>query len=202
MVSGPTGAGKTWTALKIAEVLAEGGKILVIDTEKESALTYADTFTFVHLPWLPPFEPRELARTMAEAGHEYAVVIVDSTSHFWRKEGGTLDIAGGKFTGWKDARPAQEDLVQALLDCHAHVILCARSKMEHVQEEINGRHALVAATRALLAVVEHEHLDRHEPDELNEPWASALAAVAPFRADTFGASDGPMPEGVTEVDPW
>jgi hypothetical protein len=64
------------------------------------------------------------------------------------------------------------------------------------------RHALVAATRALLAVVEHEHLDRHEPDELNEPWASALAAVAPFRADTFGASDGPMPEGITEVDPW
>ena len=142
MISGPTGAGKTWTALKIAEVLAEGGKILVIDTEKESALTYADTFTFVHLPWLPPFEPRELARTMAEAGHEYAVVIVDSTSHFWRKEGGTLDIAGGKFTGWKDARPAQEDLVQALLDCHAHVILCARSKMEHVQEEINGRHVV------------------------------------------------------------
>jgi len=142
MISGPTGAGKTWTALKIAEVLAEGGKILVIDTEKESALTYADTFTFVHLPWLPPFEPRELARTMAEAGHEYAVVIVDSTSHFWRKEGGTLDIAGGKFTGWKDARPAQEDLVQALLDCHAHVILCTRSKMEHVQEEINGRHVV------------------------------------------------------------
>lgn len=64
------------------------------------------------------------------------------------------------------------------------------------------RHALVAATRALLAVVEHEHLDRHEPDELNEPWASALTAVAPFRADTFGASDGPMPKGVTEVDPW
>lgn len=142
MISGPTGAGKTWTALKIAEVLAEGGKILVIDTEKESALTYADNFSFVHLPWLPPFEPRELARTMAEAGHEYAVVIVDSTSHFWRKEGGTLDIAGGKFTGWKDARPAQEDLVQALLDCHAHVILCTRSKMEHVQEEINGRHVV------------------------------------------------------------
>ena len=45
------------------------------------------------------------------------------------------------------------------------------------------RHALVAATRALLAVVEHEHLDRHEPDELNEPWASALAAVAPFRPE-------------------
>ena len=64
------------------------------------------------------------------------------------------------------------------------------------------RQALVAATRALLALVDYEHLYRHEPDELNEPWASALAAVAPFRPDTFGASDRPMPEGVTEVDPW
>jgi hypothetical protein len=34
----------------------------MIDTEKESALTYADDFTFDHLPWDPPFEPRELAQ--------------------------------------------------------------------------------------------------------------------------------------------
>lgn len=42
------------------------------------------------------------------------------------------------------------------------------------------RRALVAATRALLAVVDKEGLDRFAPDELTEPWASALAAVAPF----------------------
>lgn len=45
------------------------------------------------------------------------------------------------------------------------------------------RQALVAATRALLAVVEAERLDRFEPDELSEPWASALAAAAPFRPE-------------------
>lgn len=45
------------------------------------------------------------------------------------------------------------------------------------------RRALVAATRALLAVVEAERLDRFEPDELTEPWASALAAAAPFRPE-------------------
>ncbi len=47
------------------------------------------------------------------------------------------------------------------------------------------RQALCAATRALLAVVEHEHLGRYEVDELNEPWASALAAVQPFREETL-----------------
>lgn len=45
------------------------------------------------------------------------------------------------------------------------------------------RRALVAATRALLAVVDAEGLDRFEADELREPWASALAAAAPFRPE-------------------
>lgn len=45
------------------------------------------------------------------------------------------------------------------------------------------RRALVAATRALLAVVDAERLDRFDPDELTEPWASALAAVQPFREE-------------------
>lgn len=142
LLAGPPGAGKTRTGLIVAETLADGGPVLVIDTEKESALTYADDFGFDHLGWQPPYDPRELAATITDAGAKYAVVIVDSASHFWRKAGGTLDIAEGKFTGWKAARPAQEDLIDAVLDCRAHVILCARSKVEHVQEEVNGRHVV------------------------------------------------------------
>ncbi len=42
------------------------------------------------------------------------------------------------------------------------------------------RQALVAATRALITIVQKEGLARYQPDELNEPWASALAAVQPF----------------------
>ena len=45
------------------------------------------------------------------------------------------------------------------------------------------RQALVNAARALVAIVEKERLDRFDPDELTEPWASALAAVAPFRPE-------------------
>ena len=133
--SGPPGAGKTRTSLIVATVLAEGGDILLIDTEQESALTYADDFTFTHLPWRPPFDPKDLAATITDAGGQFAVIVVDSLSHFWRGEGGVLDIAGGKFSNWKDARPAHETMVQALLDCKAHFIGCARSKVEHVQEK-------------------------------------------------------------------
>ncbi len=60
------------------------------------------------------------------------------------------------------------------------------------------RRALVAATRALIAVVQKEGLARFDPDELTEPWASALAAVQPFLPEVLDT----MPEGVTEVDPW
>jgi energy-coupling factor transporter ATP-binding protein EcfA2 len=135
LISGPSGSGKTQSALTIAEVLAgPEGRILVIDTEKESALTYADLFKFEHLRWQAPFDPRELAETLMEAGETYDVAIIDSFTHFWRGNGGTLDIANGKFTGWKDARPAQVDVTEAILEADCHVICCVRSKMAHAQE--------------------------------------------------------------------
>lgn len=140
MVSGPSGSGKTRSSLIIASQLADGGPVLGIDTEKESMLTYADDFEFEHLPWQPPFDPRELAETLAEAGQKYAVILCDSLTHFWAGDGGTLSIANGRFTAWKDARPAQETLVEAILTCPAHVLLCVRAKMEYVQEqEANGK---------------------------------------------------------------
>jgi hypothetical protein len=134
-IAGPAGAGKTHTALEIASIL--GTRTLVIDTERESALTYADEFEFIHLPWVEPFDPRELGRTLIEAAQDYDTLIVDSFSHFWHGEGGTLDIADGKFGGWKVARPAQVDGVKGILTAAAHVIICLRSKMEYAQEEVN-----------------------------------------------------------------
>ena len=137
ILSGPPGAGKTRSALIIAQTL--GGKILMVDTEKESALAYADDFEFDHLRWAPPFDPRELGRMLIEAGQNYDVVIVDSLSHFWRGEGGVLDIAGGKYTGWADARPAHADMVEGILGCQAHIILCVRSKVAHEQVQEGGK---------------------------------------------------------------
>lgn len=136
MLAGPAGAGKTYTSLLIATYLVgEHGRILHIDTEKESSLTYADVFTFEHLRWNAPYDPTALAVTIMEAGSEYDCIIVDSFSHFWQKEGGILDIAAGQFTNWKNARPMQEDVTEAILETDAHTIVCCRSKMEHVQEQ-------------------------------------------------------------------
>lgn len=139
MISGPSGAGKTWTSLSMATTLADreerAGEVLLIDTEKESALTYADVFGFEHLPWRPPYDPSELAQELGNLADRYAVVIIDSLSKFWQGLGGTLDIADGKFGGWKSARPVQESLVESILSVPAHVILGVRSKMAYAVEQ-------------------------------------------------------------------
>lgn len=143
LLAGPPGSGKTRTGLIVATELAADKPILGIDTEKESMATYADDFAFEHLRWLPPYEPRELAQTLADAGDRYGCIIIDSLSHFWRGEGGTLDIAGGKFTGWKEARPAQEAMVEAIVSVPTHIILCVRAKVEYAQEqEASGKHVV------------------------------------------------------------
>ncbi len=153
MIAGPSGSGKSWSALSIATVLAGDKPILVIDTERESALTYAENFNFQHLPWRPPFDPTELTETLKELGDQYGVVIIDSLTHFWRAEGGTLDMADGKFGGWKSARPAQDRMVQALLGVEAHLIVCVRSKMEYLVENSGKK-----VTRVGMAAIQSDDL--------------------------------------------
>ncbi|MFC7650024.1 AAA family ATPase [Streptosporangium lutulentum] len=78
---GPTGSGKTYTALLTATGL--GGRIALVDTEHGSAAKYADEFAFDTLP-LTVFRPTTLVDVLAVAAHDgYDVMIIDSLSHFW-----------------------------------------------------------------------------------------------------------------------
>lgn len=141
-LSGGPGWGKTWTALRVARVLSPDGVVMVIDTEHESAKLYAPKpgqppgpgeFEFKHAPWEPPYDPRELTEAILHYAKHVDVLIVDSGSHFWQGEGGTLDVASGKFTGWKEARPIQRALVEAIVRAPCHLIFCMRSKVEYAQ---------------------------------------------------------------------
>lgn len=164
-LSGPSGSGKTWTALSVAEVLAPGGRVVVIDTERGddeqgAAELYADQFTFDTIEWPPPYDPRDLAITLRDLGNlepRPDVVIIDSASHFWRAEGGTLDIAGGRFGGWKAATPAQDDLVASILAGRFHVITCLRARQDYaVEEQANGKQKV---TKLGLAPVQRDDLE-------------------------------------------
>lgn len=147
--AGPSGSGKTYTALVTARALADGGRIAVIDTERESASLYADEFTFDTLN-MHTYDPRDLVGALGAAGAAgYAVIVVDSLSHFWMGQGGMLEqvdnaakrsYGGNSFGGWKEARPMERAMIDALLAYPGHVIVTMRTKTEWVvQENERGR---------------------------------------------------------------
>jgi len=136
-LTGPAGSGKTYTALAIGTELAE--KVAVVDTEHGRALDYADRFEFRH--FAPSrFDPRELCKLLAVAAeHHYGCVIVDSLSHYWMGVGGALEIVdntrGGGMAGWKEFRPIEARMVDALLGYPGHVIVTMRVKTSYVIEQ-------------------------------------------------------------------
>ena len=149
-IAGPAGSGKTMWSLQWATVLADGGKIAVIDTERSSASLYADQFQFDVLQMSPPYHPDRLIEAVQAAEQaDYAVVIVDSLTHFWSGAGGVLEIveqAGSKFKGnsfaaWQVGTPIQQRMVDKLISSSCHVICTMRSKTEYVTESDNGRMA-------------------------------------------------------------
>ena len=90
-VQGPSGSGKTLGALALAEGLAAGGKLAVIDTENGSAALYADRYAFDTVVMHAPYTSAKYQAAIdaaAQAG--YAVVVVDSISHQWAGDGGIL----------------------------------------------------------------------------------------------------------------
>lgn len=157
-MDGPSGAGKTWTALTWATVLATTpktdtepakiGRIALIDTERGSASLYSDRFRFDTAQINPPYDPdRLIAALRAAESDGYDVVLIDSLSHFWEGEGGVLDIAdaagqraqGNSWAGWKTATPVLRHLVDQMLALNAHLIVTMRSKTDWAQEEYTDR---------------------------------------------------------------
>ena len=93
---GPSGAGKTMSALRLMAGLLDppyDGKIAVIDTEHASASLYADVIPFDTLIFEPPYDVvRLIAAIHAAEEAGYQGLILDSITHFWASEGGLLEL--------------------------------------------------------------------------------------------------------------
>lgn len=141
-LAGPSGSGKTLTSLMIAATF--GGRVAVVDTEHGSASLYADEYTFDHVE-PPSYSPNWLINALAAAGQAgYDTVIVDSLSHFWMGTDGMLEQVdraakrtggGNSFAGWKEMRPVERNMVEAMLSYPGHVIVTMRTKTEYVVEQ-------------------------------------------------------------------
>lgn len=162
-IQGPAGAGKTMSLLRIAEGLAKGGQIGLVDTERRSALTYATVpgrpelggHNFLHLP-VDSHDPRHLTGIVAEAERlKLAVLGIDSWSHYWNGRGGLLEIvekagssagSGGSFGGWRTGNPIEQAMLDALLNFNGHLIVTMRTKTDYV---IQGKTVTKVGTKTV-----------------------------------------------------
>ena len=143
-ITGASGSGKTFSALRMAQGLSGGKPVAVIDTENGSASLYSDRFGFDVLDLSPPFSHDKFVEAInaaQEAGYE--VLVIDSASHFWE---GILDYkskldsrGGNSYTNWAEAGAKFKGILDAVLQSKMHVICCLRSKMDHVIEDNGGR---------------------------------------------------------------
>jgi hypothetical protein len=139
-LTGVAGSGKTFSALRMATGLANGGPILLGDTENRSADLYAQQFEFDKVDIEPPFTWDKFTDFMKAAiENGYSVAIIDSASHFWEgvlEYKSQLDNRGGNsFTNWNQAGEKFKAGLNAVLQAPVHVIACLRSKTEYVLEQ-------------------------------------------------------------------
>ncbi len=142
-LAGPSGAGKTMSALKLARgIVGPSGRIAMIDTERGSGDLYAHLTEYDIIGLTPPYAPKnyvEAIEAAEDAG--YDIIIIDSLSHAWSDEGGLLDQAdklsagGNRFTAWASLTPQHRKLVNGMLNSDCHIIATVRSKQEYAMEK-------------------------------------------------------------------
>lgn len=133
-LSGASGSGKTYSALAIAQHL--GNYIALIDSERGSASRYADRFNFQTCELNDHHPAKYIEAIKTAEAMNFDVIIIDSLSHAWFWE---LDLAGGRFDGWKNVRPLERKLIDAMIGSSAHIIATMRSKTEWVMEEYTAK---------------------------------------------------------------
>lgn len=164
---GPAGAGKSWTMLTLARVLAgPEGTIAAVDTEHGSLSKYSDVAEFGGFDVIEPdeFSPDLFLKALdaAEAGG-YSVFCCDSLSHFWMGRGGALEFVDmaakrhkDQMGGWKDFRPHERLMVDRMIASPCHIIVTMRTKTDYQEVTENGKKKRV---KVGLAPVQREGLE-------------------------------------------
>lgn len=145
-ITGPTGSGKTYSALRLASGL--GKKIAVIDSENGSASLYSDKFEFDVVEIKPPYTTEKYEAAIDQAVKlKYDVLVIDSTSHAWMGEGGLLEQkealdrrpGTNHWTNWAPITKKQNQFMGKILHSDINIISTMRSKMEYVQNDSGGK---------------------------------------------------------------
>lgn len=141
-ISGTSGSGKTYSALRVATGLAAkcGSEIAFISTEKSRTLYYADQFSYdvLELEEYMPEAYIDAINKAVTAG--YKIIIIDSLSHGWQALNDMHQkMSGNSFQNWGKLKPRWQNLMRTILQCPANVFVLSRAKTEWSIEDKNGR---------------------------------------------------------------
>lgn len=142
-IYGPSGAGKTFTALAIAHGM--GNKIAVIDTENESASKYANRteepiFEFNSLNLIDRSVDQYIRAINLAEKEAVDVLIIDSLSHAWQsvlEEVNKLSqtkFKNNSYAAWSEGTPTQKKLINAIVRFNGHIFCTMRAKTDYVTE--------------------------------------------------------------------
>jgi hypothetical protein len=170
-LAGPSGGGKTLSALRLARGLADGGKIGLIDTEMGRARHYADgDAAIVYGALSAPFSPDAYTDAVAKVQAAGAsVIIVDSMSHEWQGEGGCIEMqeaeldrmAGqdwakrerARMSAWIKPKMTHKKMMGRFLQLKAHLIFCLRAE-EKVKPEKDAQGKMVIVPLGWMPICE------------------------------------------------
>lgn len=156
-VYGPTGSGKTFTSLLLAEGLAaaSGKRVAYVDTESGTDFyTQNIPARSVHPE---PFDfDRIVTKSLSQVNHEvdnidpavHGVVVVDSITHLWEA---AIESYSGKKTSidtipmhaWGMIKKPYKSLITKLLNGQYHAVICGRQKNVFGDDDDTGETKLL-----------------------------------------------------------
>ena len=144
-IAGPTKSGKTYSAHRLAQGIANGGTVAMVNAEGARGHQYADKFKYVTCDIEQPFSTeRYIEAIQALKQLAPACAIIDSMSHMHDGPGGMLEahdkeldrMAGDdykkrdrmNFTAWIKPKGGENKFIYQMLGLSCPVILCFRAK--------------------------------------------------------------------------
>lgn len=154
---GPSGSGKTFTALLIAEGLANltGKRVAYVDTERGTDFyckdvperkVHPEAFDFDALYTKSITDVLEGLESLDP--DDYSVIVIDSITHLWESarlayDGKMTKVGTIPFHAWGKIKKPYKDMINKLLSSPMHVIFCGRQGNEFEEDEESGELKIV-----------------------------------------------------------
>lgn len=158
LLYGPTYSGKTLNSIYLAAgivqeirkcTIEEAYKhTVLIDTEYGRGALYNKIGLYNYLRIDAPYNTEKLTSIVHELNYmdEVDVIIIDSLTHFWTKEGGILDAkakkdqqGGNSYTNWQEYTNKLNKMIDDILSSPKHIIGTMRAKSDTALEDVNGK---------------------------------------------------------------